>query len=663
MSYFIEIENNQTYANSEADFHFSYNANSGGGQSFLGGKFRNEKGVLTPPSILDSYKALFEYIYIDAEGKEKSVLLKDSKGEYEIKPRGEGSTSMKLGIGTKMKTPSKLIATFFMLPPTCVVKSPNELRNSILTTNNYWLQSMWLKCKNTNESEVHLIPLDFVFCGGKSKDNKGNERYFKLEDNKRVNDIIKIAEESNMLPNDISQRIRIFADVYLGNKPFDYETCSDSIVQIMQILAETYPDKYSGIEDPLSFINQFLYEKKRVRDTSFIYTTYRSFITAIKTKPFLLLAGISGTGKSRIVRELARACWDEDSIEYKAQKPKNFEMVQVKPNWHDSTELMGYISRVSGEPIFVAGDFLKFIVKAWENIDVPYFLCLDEMNLAPVEQYFAEFLSVIESRKRNDDGNVITDPIIKPEFEINKDSETKQIKSWYSKLIKELLAECPLEKVFALTKEFEEYGISIPQNLIVIGTVNMDETTFSFSRKVLDRAMTIEMNEVDLYAGLDSKYERIGKLDSDMLIGTAVEGVDVYADNEEVCNKVLSYLQAVNDVLNGTPFKIAYRTRNEFLLYVVNNLPYNLDEKGNEFSEDEVIAIALDEITSMKILSRIEGDDTKIKHSLLESLITTIEAQLLILTGEEKKIESISVAKLKEMKERLTLSGYTSFWS
>ena len=168
---------------------------------------------------------------------------------------------------------------------------------------------------------------------------------------------------------------------------------------------------------------------------------------------------------------------------------------------------------------------------------------------------------------------------------------------------------------------------------------------------------------MDLYAGLDSKYERIGKLDSDMLIGTAVEGVDVYADNEEVCNKVLSYLQAVNDVLNGTPFKIAYRTRNEFLLYVVNNLPYNLDEKGNEFSEDEVIAIALDEITSMKILSRIEGDDTKIKHSLLESLITTIEAQLLILTGEEKKIESISVAKLKEMKERLTLSGYTSFWS
>lgn len=377
------------------------------------------------------------------------------------------------------------------------------------------------------------------------------------------------------------------------------------------------------------------------------YSFYRSYITAIKSKPFLLLAGISGTGKSRIVRELARACWDEDSIEYKAQKPKNFEMIQVKPNWHDSTELIGYVSRVSGTPVYVIGDFLRFITQAWENLDIPYFLCLDEMNLAPVEQYFAEFLSVIESRKSNEDGTITTDPILK-----------KSTEDWYRVLTAELTGGNE-----TLRNRFLEEGITIPQNLIVMGTVNMDETTFSFSRKVLDRAMTIEMNEVDLYAGLDSKYEHIGKLNSDMLIGTAVEGVDVYADNEEVCNKVLSYLQAVNDVLNGTPFKIAYRTRNEFLLYVVNNLPYNLDEKGNEFSEDEVIAIALDEITSMKILSRIEGDDTKIKHSLLESLITTIEAQLLILTGEEKKIESISVAKLKEMKERLTLSGYTSFWS
>ncbi len=389
-----------------------------------------------------------------------------------------------------------------------------------------------------------------------------------------------------------------------------------------------------------------IFDTKDKKRTDFQYYHYIDIIMAIKTKPFLLLAGISGTGKSRIVRELARACWDEDSTEYKAQKPKNFEMIQVKPNWHDSTELMGYVSRVSGSPIYVIGDFLRFITKAWENLDVPHFLCLDEMNLAPVEQYFAEFLSVIESRKSNEDGTITTDPILK-----------KSTEDWYRVLTAELTGNNE-----TLRNRFLEEGITIPQNLIVVGTVNMDETTFSFSRKVLDRAMTIEMNEVDLYAGLDSKYERIGKLNSDMLIGTAVEGVDVYADNEDVCNKVLTYLQAVNDVLNGTPFKVAYRTRNEFLLYVVNNLPYNMDENGHEFSEDEVIATALDEITSMKILSRIEGDDTKVKHSLLERLITTIEAQLLALTGEDKKIESVSIAKLKEMQERLS-SGYTSFWS
>lgn len=417
----------------------------------------------------------------------------------------------------------------------------------------------------------------------------------------------------------------------------DEEECLRLLNLYLEIYQEYKEAKYS----------EKTFMSNNINKGTITNTKFRSYITTIKTKPFLLLAGISGTGKSRIVRELARACWDEDSTEYKAQKPKNFEMIQVKPNWHDSTELIGYVSRVSGTPVYVIGDFLRFITQAWENLDIPYFLCLDEMNLAPVEQYFAEFLSVIESRKSNEDGTITTDPILK-----------KSTENWYRVLTAELTGGNE-----TLRNRFWKEGITIPQNLIVMGTVNMDETTFSFSRKVLDRAMTIEMNEVDLYAGLDSKYEHIGKLNSDMLIGTAVEGVDVYADNEEVCNKVLSYLQAVNDVLNGTPFKIAYRTRNEFLLYVVNNLPYNLDEKGNEFSEDEIIAIALDEITSMKILSRIEGDDTKIKHSLLESLITTIEAQLLILTGEEKKIESISVAKLKEMKERLTLSGYTSFWS
>lgn len=394
---------------------------------------------------------------------------------------------------------------------------------------------------------------------------------------------------------------------------------------------------------------------------SVVASKYRPYITAIKSKPFLLLAGISGTGKSRIVRELARACWEVGTSDYKEHKPKNYEMVQVKPNWHDSSELIGYVSRLGEEPAFIAGDFLKFIVKAWENPHVPYFLCLDEMNLAPVEQYFAEYLSVVESRKKDEEtGDVVTDPILKPEYEAELDEKTNERvpKAWYKNLINELLVECPDEKQFGLYRQFIEKGISIPQNLIVVGTVNMDETTFSFSRKVLDRAMTIEMNEVDLASGLTQKHETIGTLNFDDLVGTNVEGVDVYSDNQKVCDLAINYLQKINEVLEGTPFKVAYRTRNEFLLYVVNNLPYRKDEDGNELSEEEVVARALDEITSMKVLSRIEGDDQKVKEELLARLEQVV-TDMLPETLHEK---SVSLTKLKEMKERCK-TGFTSFWS
>lgn len=391
---------------------------------------------------------------------------------------------------------------------------------------------------------------------------------------------------------------------------------------------------------------------------------YRPYITAIKSKPFLLLAGISGTGKSRIVRELAKACWEVGSEEYKEPKPKNFQMIQVKPNWHDSSELIGYVSRVSGKAEFVAGDFLKFVARAWEDTDTPYFLCLDEMNLAPVEQYFAEYLSVIETRKVGDDGTITTDPILCVEHENSRDEHTGDLrpKEWYKNLVDELLADCPAEKADELKEQFMEKGISIPQNLIVVGTVNMDETTFSFSRKVLDRAMTIEMNKVDLYGGLTDRHEPIGKLGTAELVGDAVEGVDVYAEHEQVCNKAIDYLAKVNEALGDTPFKVAYRTRNELLLYVVNNLPYNKDADGNELPQDLVIARALDEITCMKVLSRIEGDTSKVDEWFLDNLRKAIEDGLHAIAGEELLDDPISLAKLNEMKLRLK-SGYTSFWS
>ena len=361
------------------------------------------------------------------------------------------------------------------------------------------------------------------------------------------------------------------------------------------------------------------------------------YLTALRTKPFMLLAGISGTGKSRIVREMAKACWKEGDEEYGKNNPRNFCMVQVKPNWHDSTELMGYVTRISGTPEYIPGPFLRFLAAAIKEPSVPYFLCLDEMNLAPVEQYFAEYLSVIESRKLNSDGTITTDPIIKPE-------DTQE----YHDLIGKLLGDEERLKGSTLT---------IPQNLFVVGTVNMDETTFSFSRKVLDRAMTIEMNEVDLHGGLEKLIgNEIGYI-GNSIIGDAAEGCDVYEDNRELCDQVLAYLEEVNKVLEDTPFKIAYRTRNEFLMYAVNR---------KQLVPESQLWQTLDEMTSMKILSRIEGDSDRTEKPLTE-LKKLVEEHILnaIPTPEDgtPKPTSITATKIDEMLAKLKSTSFTSYWT
>ena len=124
------------------------------------------------------------------------------------------------------------------------------------------------------------------------------------------------------------------------------------------------------------------------------------YLRAMRTKPFLLLAGISGTGKSRIVKQMAfDSCPDNAELRSDPTSPGNYCLIEVKPNWHDSTELLGYESKIGGAH-YQLTTFVKFLIKAMLHPNVPFFVCLDEMNLAPVEQYFAEFLSVLESRTK-----------------------------------------------------------------------------------------------------------------------------------------------------------------------------------------------------------------------------------------------------------------------
>ena len=382
------------------------------------------------------------------------------------------------------------------------------------------------------------------------------------------------------------------------------------------------------------------------------------YLAAIRTKPFILLAGISGTGKSRLVRQLAKGCCKADSELAHGNEPGNFASIAVRPNWHDSTELIGYVSRLGAKPRYVITDFVRFLAKAWLYEDTPFFLCLDEMNLAPVEQYFAEYLSVVESRSRNGENKIESDVLIKwADDEIRKGA------------LEELFGEDASPNVTLLKAKIDaDKGLRLPPNLIVMGTVNMDETTFSFSRKVLDRAMSFELNEVDMDAGLQKCNDvEYGSILADSAKASLIKGCEAYAADQALCDKVKSYLIAINERLEGTSFKIAYRTRDEMMIYCIERT------KGGLVG----LVQALDEATSMKILSRIEGDTDRITEAKLTSFRNLIVSELLKVDGKagsdaevveflgdaEKVKASACCTKLNQMIKTVhDGAGFVSFW-
>ena len=203
-------------------------------------------------------------------------------------------------------------------------------------------------------------------------------------------------------------------------------------------------------------------------DCTQVPSLYSPFVTAIQTKPFLLLAGISGTGKSRIVRELAFMTCPEELQDEDGTTPGNYCMIEVKPNWHDSTELLGYYSSFNGGG-YRFTKFDRFVIKAWLNPDVPFFVCLDEMNLAPVEQYFAEFLSVLETRSRDKEGNVVSGALVDKQY-FKDDTKMKE----------DLGLDGADDWTIKVRSDLVNKGLTLPPNLIVIGTVNMDDTTYQW---------------------------------------------------------------------------------------------------------------------------------------------------------------------------------------
>ena len=428
----------------------------------------------------------------------------------------------------------------------------------------------------------------------------------------------------------------------------------DDVSRGTKSIKERYILKYSDVLSSLSILSQ----EETIRENSFGYydiselNKHMNYITALRTKPFMLLAGISGTGKSRIVRKLAQASITEDiqklydpkSIEngfkrWELHKPANFELLQVKPNWHNSLEVVGYKSNIGGAH-YEFTPFVEFVVRAWKHQDVPFFLCLDEMNLAPVEQYFAEFLSAIESRSI-ENGEYETDPIIKPFMNFGEEVCTQMINHLVGKVDASNVIPDSIEA--KLVERFKTKGLTLPKNLFVLGTVNMDETTFSFSRKVLDRAMSIVMNDVEYDKFFTGETENdMAEFDDrtkSLLINRPIRGLEAEDNDAEV---VEQYLTAVNEKLNNTPFKLGYRAANEALLYV---------SAAHHFDGSVDVNSALDEFTLMKILSRIEGDKRSIGN-LLQDLQQVIDEGY-----------PASNKKLVQMAEILQDKQFVSYWT
>lgn len=411
-----------------------------------------------------------------------------------------------------------------------------------------------------------------------------------------------------------------------------------------------------SLSDEIAFIgsNDIIPPKHRkINDMGFNIAKYNIYLTAISTKPFLLLAGISGTGKSRIVRELAFMTCPKELQDEDGTTPGNYCMIEVKPNWHDSTELLGYYSSFNGGG-YRFTKFDRFVVKAWLNPDVPFFVCLDEMNLAPVEQYFAEFLSVLETRSRDKRGDVVTGALVDKQY--FKD-DTK------------MTTEFGLDKgddwTIKVRTDLVNKGLTLPPNLIIIGTVNMDDTTYQFSRKVIDRAMTIEMNGGELSQMFGNSNSLKYRSDEDVVkLGmfkapyiNADEVIEHYQGQAQIIKEKLpEKLEAVNTALKDTPFQVSYRVLNELVIYL-GALMDEATAKGEAIDDDALPALidqAMDQITLMKILPRIEGDEDMFRRSGGTNVLKTLQS----LFPED----SDSYRKLKEMADRLDRTEFTRFW-
>ncbi|MBQ0004135.1 MAG: hypothetical protein KBT21_11435 [Treponema sp.] len=331
------------------------------------------------------------------------------------------------------------------------------------------------------------------------------------------------------------------------------------------------------------------------------------YTTSLLSKPFVILAGNSGTGKTKIAKDLATWLGKKDE---NTGNIANKLIVPVGSDWTDNTKILGFYNPL--KKTYESTKILDFILLARDNPEIPFFLILDEMNLSHVERYFSDFLSAMESHEK----------IILYSKDEDCDSDIPD-------------------------------SIDLPENLFVTGTVNIDETTYMFSPKVLDRANVIEFipEQRDVLANFAAETQPIeiepvndGSAEGFLALAKTVREKKDLPPNSDICKTIL---EGISNILDGSGFEFAFRTAKEIRLYI--NAAYALAQNEGKVSEVNYVNL-MDEQLLQKILPKIHGNRKQI-GSLLEKLETfCIEKSL-----------TLSLAKIQKMKGRLENYQYASF--
>jgi 5-methylcytosine-specific restriction protein B len=356
-----------------------------------------------------------------------------------------------------------------------------------------------------------------------------------------------------------------------------------------------------------------------INSTGLIYTSslIKRFAFSRLSKPFVILSGLAGSGKTQLALAFAGALVED--------REKQMRVVSVGADWTNREPLLGYPNALDKtEYVRPENGVLDLLVEANkpENSSKPFFLILDEMNMSYVERYFADFLSVMESHE-----------------------------------------EMPLWNGVDPQKDNTPKSVSLPENLFIIGTINVDETTYMFSPKVLDRANVIEfkISEEEMTSFL-SKIQNIDKnaanskaadMGEDFVKLAKVKDFVLDKNAANTLNKFFKELKNVNA-------EFGYRSATEIFRFICQ--AQKNDDTIEKLSNDDI----LDSAIVQKLLPKLHGSRKKLDPVLkkLWSLCFTDKDNATnTITSDcvDKAIYKESADKIQRMYEAANANGFTSF--